>query len=187
MEADAKSGLLTGGAAVPVQRLHVVGAQEIVIGQIHESSGPGRRWRRGCPREREGCECLEEAAGAAGLRWEIRCGRSKGPAEGWWAQRLALWWADLEPPLGKMFFSPVVDTWQAGLPESLCKARGCFSGTKSRAWSLGENCLSDQPDKVAGGANSRLLPLGAREMSKRISCEQLSGRGQESGEHRELS
>ena len=78
--------------------------------------------------------------------------QKQGASRGWWA----LWWADLEPPLGGMFFSPVVDTWQARLPESLCKAHGCFSGTKSRAWSLGEDSAS-----LTSRAKGREVPTPA--------------------------
>lgn len=71
-------------------------------------------------------------------------------------------------------FSPGVDTWRAEVPGSLCKACGCFSGTKSKAVSLRGNGLPDQPGEVTGGANSRLLSLGAGDMSKCISSGQLS-------------
>lgn len=45
-------------------------------------------------------------------------------------------------PSGKMFCSPGVDMWQAEVPGSLCKASGCFSGTKSKAPSSRENSAS---------------------------------------------
>lgn len=88
---------------------------------------------------------------------------------------------------GGMFCSPGVDTWQAKSPASLCKAHGCFFWNSEQSLELGRKlCLPDQPGKVAGGASSRLLPLGARGMSNRISSGQLSSRRQQSAEHPEL-
>lgn len=67
----------------------------------HQAWGPGRvAGGEGVPGREEGVSTgLEEAAGALGLG-EVPRARSKGLAEGRWAQRLALWWAGPEPPQG---------------------------------------------------------------------------------------
>lgn len=100
--------------------------------------------------------------------------RVTGQWMGRWTLRLAQQWADPEPPRGRCFAAQGLTRGGSRCLGALCKAWGCFSGTKSKALSSGVNCLPDQPGEVAGGANSRLLPPGAREMSKRISSGQLS-------------
>lgn len=44
--------------------------------------------------------------------------------------------------LERMIFCPGVDTWRAEVPGNLRKRHGCFSGTKSKALSSGENPAS---------------------------------------------
>lgn len=96
-------------------------------------------------------QCLARARGQCGERW-TRAGMAMSrPAA----------------TLGRMFFRPVVDTWRAEVPGSLCKAHGWFSRTESKALSSGENLAS-----LTSRAKRQEVPLPAccppraREMSK---------------------
>ena len=107
MRAGAKSAFFTGGAAVPAPCLHIVGTQEIVPGQLNARSGLGDQGMgaggEGVPRRGKGVSTgPEEAAGALEPE-EVQRGRSKGPAEGRWAQRAALQWAGLSHPREGVF------------------------------------------------------------------------------------
>lgn len=145
MGAGAKPAFFTGGAAVPAPCLHIVGAQEIVPGQMNASSGLGTRacgWRRGCSGERGGCEHRSR-----GGSWSSRTGggpacQKQGAGRGTVGSEAGPVVGRPGATPGRVIFSPGVDTWQAESPTSLCNAHGCFSGTKSEAWSLGENSAS---------------------------------------------
>lgn len=149
MRAGAQSGFFTSLTPEPSQCLHTVGAQQIIVGQMNESSGPGRtvdgRWGEGAP-GRGSCASrdLGEAAAALGPD-EVELGGSEGRCgERWtWAGTAVSRPAAIP---GRMFSLLVVDTWRAGVPGSLCKALGCFSRTKSKALSSGENsaCLTSR-------------------------------------------
>ena len=149
MRAGAQSGFFTSLTPEPSQCLHIVGAQEIIVGQMNESSGPGRtvagRWGEGASgRGSRVSRDLRGAAGALGPD-EVEFGGSEGQCGEWWT------WAGTAvsrpaATLGRMFFRPVVDTWRTEVPGSLCKGCGCFSRTKSKALSSGENsaCLTSR-------------------------------------------
>lgn len=68
-------------------------------------------------------QCLAGAWGQCGERW-TRAGTSREQT--------------CSHP-GGCFSAQWLTRWQAKVPGSLCKAHGCFSGTKSKALSSGEN------------------------------------------------
>lgn len=129
MRAGAQSGFFTSLTPEPSQCLHTVGAQEIIVGQMNESSGPGRtvdgRWGEGAPgRGSRVSRDLGEAAAALGPD-EVELGGSEGRC----GERRTWAGTAVSTPaaiLGRMFSLLVVDTWRAGVPGSLCKARAVF-------------------------------------------------------------
>lgn len=73
---------------------------------------------------------------------EVQFGRSEGPVDGSVGSEAGTVVGRPGTIPGGMVFSPGIDTWRAEVPGSLCKARGCFSGTESKALSSGENSAS---------------------------------------------
>lgn len=73
MRTGARSGLFTSLTPEPAHCLHIIGAQEIFVGQSHESSGPGRAGG--------GSRGLKEAASAPGPD-EVDFGRCGGAGIG---------------------------------------------------------------------------------------------------------
>ena len=80
---------------------------------------------------------LEQAAGALGSEG-VLFGGSEGPVERVVGSEAGTAVDRPGAPSARACFSPAVATWRAEVPGSLCKAHGCFSGTKSKGPSSGE-------------------------------------------------
>lgn len=155
MRAGAQSGSLTGIAPEPAQRLRTVGAQEILLDKGMNLQGLGEQGMGSKERALQGDARRRQPALQDPRRCRLAGGRDL------WTPRLAQSGQTGSHPREEVF-SPGVDTWRAEVPGSLCKACGCFSGTKSKAVSLRGNGLPDQPGKVTGGANSPPVVPGSR-------------------------